>query len=57
MNSFVRIVFYTVNARFSGTSRFAIHRRVYFDLLQKSEKRQRVRRCFYLGHSDAKVKT
>jgi hypothetical protein len=57
MNSFVRIVFYMVNARFSGTSRFAIHRRVYFDLLQKSEKHQRVRRCFYLGHSDAKVKT
>ena len=53
----IRIVFSTVDVRSSGPSRFAIHYRVHSNLLQKSEKRQRARQCFYRGHSDAKVKT
>jgi hypothetical protein len=53
---YVRTVFPTVDAHSSGPSRSAIHHRVHSNLLQKSEKRQRARRCFYRGHSDAKVK-
>jgi hypothetical protein len=52
----IRTVFPMVDARSSEPSRFTIHHRVHSNLLQKSEKRQRARRCFYREHSDAKVK-
>jgi hypothetical protein len=52
----VRTVFHTVDVCSLRPSRSAIHHHVLSNLLQKNEKRQRARRCFYRGHSDAKVK-